>query len=51
MGVVVDDEQPVAEAMRGGDMDWSPEVKGQVEERTGRFRASGGVARCICGFV
>jgi hypothetical protein len=45
MGVVVNDEQAVAEAMWGGDVDCSPEVKGQVEEGAGRFRACNGVAR------
>jgi hypothetical protein len=51
MGVVVNDEQSVAEAMWGGDVDMSPEVRGQVEEGTGGFRAGNGVARCSCGFV
>jgi hypothetical protein len=51
VGVVVDDEQAVAEAMWGGDIDWSSEVSGQVEEGAGWFCASGGVARCRCGFV
>jgi hypothetical protein len=52
MGVVVNDEQQaIAEAMWGGDVDWSPEVRGHVEEGTGRFRAGSGVVRCSCGFV
>jgi hypothetical protein len=51
MGVVVNDEQAVAEAMWGGDVERSPEVRGRVEEGTGRFRACIGVARCNCGFV
>jgi hypothetical protein len=51
VGVVVDDEQAIAEAMWEGDNDWSPAVSGHVEEGTGWFRASGGVARCSCGFV
>jgi hypothetical protein len=28
MGVEVNDEQAIAEAMWGGDVDWSPEVRG-----------------------
>jgi hypothetical protein len=51
MGVVVNDEQAIAEAMCGGDVDWSPQVKEHVEEGTGRFRAGSGVSRCSCGFV
>jgi hypothetical protein len=51
VSVVVDDEQAIAEAMWGGDSDWSPEVSGQIEEGARWFRASGGVARCSCGFV
>ena len=51
VGVVVDDEQGVAEAMCGGDIDRSPEISGQVEEGAGWFRSSGGVTRCNCGFV
>jgi hypothetical protein len=51
VGVVVDDEQAVAEAMWGGDIDKSLEISGQVEEGAGWFRASGGVARSSCGFV
>jgi hypothetical protein len=34
MGMVVDDEQSVAEAMWGGDNDGTQEVRGEVEERT-----------------
>jgi hypothetical protein len=30
LSVVVNDEQVVAEAMWGGDVDWSPEVRGHV---------------------
>jgi hypothetical protein len=51
MGVVVNDEQAVAEAMWGGDIDRSPEVGGHVEEGTGGFRAGNSVARCSCGFM
>jgi hypothetical protein len=51
MGMAVDDEQAVAEAMWGGDIDWTPKVKEQVEKRTGGFRASSGVAWCSSGFV
>jgi hypothetical protein len=51
MGVVVNDEQVVAEAMWGGDVDKSPEVRGHVEEGTGRIRAGNGVAWCSRGFV
>jgi hypothetical protein len=32
--MVVDDEQAVAEAMWGGDTNGTPEVRGEVEERT-----------------
>jgi hypothetical protein len=48
---VVDDEQAVAEAMWGGDIVWSLDISGHVEEGAKWFRASGGVARCSCGFV
>jgi hypothetical protein len=34
MGMVVDDEQTIAEAMWGGDSDGTPEVRGEVQERT-----------------
>jgi hypothetical protein len=51
MGVVVNDQQEVAETMWGGDVDWSPEVIGHVEEGTGGFRAGSGIARYSCGFV
>ena len=51
VGVVVDDEQALAEAMWGGDIDRAPEVSGQVEEGVGWLRASGCVAWCSCGFV
>jgi hypothetical protein len=51
MGVVVNDEQALAKAMWGGGVDWSPEVRGHVEEGTARFRAGSGVARCNCGLV
>jgi hypothetical protein len=35
MGMVVDDEHAVAEAiMWGGDINRTPEVRGEVEERT-----------------
>jgi hypothetical protein len=48
MGVVVNDEQAVAEAMWGGDVGWSPKVRGKVDEGTGRFRAGNGVAVALC---
>ena len=51
MGVVVNDEQAIEEAMWGGDVDRSPQVRGEVEEGTRRFRACTGVARCSCGLV
>jgi hypothetical protein len=51
MGVVVNDEQSLAEAMWGEDVDWSPEVRGHVEERAGRFCADNGVAWCSRGIV
>jgi hypothetical protein len=51
MGMVVDDEKAIAEAMWGGDMKWTKEVREHVEKRTGGFRASGGVAWCNSGFV
>jgi hypothetical protein len=51
VGVVVDAEQTLAEAMWGGGIDWSSHVSGQVEEGAGWFRASGADARCRCGFV
>jgi hypothetical protein len=51
VGVVVDDEQAVAETMWGGDIDRAPKINGQVEEGVGWFRASGCVARCSFGFV
>jgi hypothetical protein len=50
VGVVVDDEQAVAETMWGGDIDRAPEISGHVEEGVGWFHASGCVARCNCGF-
>jgi hypothetical protein len=37
MGAVVDDEEELAEAMWGGDIEWSPKVRGQIEERTESF--------------
>jgi hypothetical protein len=37
VGVVVDDEQAIAEAMWGGYIDWSPEINGHVEEGAGWF--------------
>jgi hypothetical protein len=51
VGVVVDDEQAVAEAMWEGDIDMSPKISGQAEERAEWLRASGCFARCNCGFV
>jgi hypothetical protein len=50
MGMVVDDEQELAEAMWGGDINMTPKVRGHVEG-TGWFRASGGVAWCNNGLV
>jgi hypothetical protein len=35
MCVVVDDEQAIAEAMWGGDINRTPKVKGHVEKGTG----------------
>jgi hypothetical protein len=34
MDMVVDDEKAIAEAMWGGDINGTPWVKGEVEERT-----------------
>jgi hypothetical protein len=51
MGVVVDNEQAVAEVMRGGDTNWTQEARGLVEKGTGGFHASGSVAWCIDGLV
>jgi hypothetical protein len=49
--MVVDDEQALAEAMWGGDINLTPKVKGHVQEGTEWFRASSGVAGCRCGLV
>jgi hypothetical protein len=51
VGLVVDDEQALAEAMWGGHIDRSPEISGQLKEGAGWLRASGCVAWCSCGFV
>ena len=51
MGMVVDDEQAVAEAMWGGDSNKNLKVRGHVEKGTGWFRASSGVAWCNSGLV
>jgi hypothetical protein len=51
MGMVVDDEQAIVEAMRGEDINWTREVRGQVDMGTGGFRASGSVAWCSSGLV
>jgi hypothetical protein len=51
MGVVVDDEHAIAEVMWGGDINWTPKVRGHVEEGTGEVRASSGVAWCCCSLV
>jgi hypothetical protein len=51
VGVVVDDKQAIADAVWGGDIDWSPKISGHVEGGARWFRASGGVARWSCGFV
>jgi isochorismate hydrolase len=49
--MVVDDEPAIVEAMWGGDINRTPKFRGEVEERTGGFRASGCVAWRISGFV
>jgi hypothetical protein len=46
MGMVVDDEQIVAEAMWGGDTNPTSKVRGHVEKGTGGFCASNSVAWC-----
>jgi hypothetical protein len=51
MGMVVDDEQAVEESMRKGDINMTPNVRGQVEKGTGRFRTSSGVAWCSSDLV
>jgi hypothetical protein len=51
MGVVVDDEHAIAEAMRKGSINMTQEVRGHVEKGTGGFRASGSVAWCNNGLV
>jgi hypothetical protein len=51
MGMVVDDEEAVSEAMLGGDNNGTPEAIGEAEERTRGFRASGCVSWCSSGFV
>jgi hypothetical protein len=52
MGMVVDDEQAIAESMWGGDIiNMTPKVIGQLEKGTGWFRASNGVAWCSSGLV
>jgi hypothetical protein len=51
MGMVVDDEQAVAEAMWGGDTNKNPKVRGHVEKGTGGFRASSNVAWCNTGLL
>jgi hypothetical protein len=51
MGMVVDNEEALAEAMLGGDNNGTPEVRGEVEERTRGFRASGCVSWCSSVFV
>jgi hypothetical protein len=38
--MVIDDEQAVAEAMWGGDLNLTPKIRGQVEKGAGWFRAS-----------
>jgi hypothetical protein len=47
----VDDEQAVAETMLGGDINWTPKMRGEVEKGTGWFRASNSVAWCSSGLV
>jgi hypothetical protein len=49
--VVVDDEQAITQSMRGGDIDWTPKVKGHVQKGTGWFRASSGVPGCNSDLV
>jgi hypothetical protein len=51
MGVLVDDEQAIAEAMLGGDIRQTPQVKRHVEKGTGEFRESGSGAWCNSGLV
>jgi hypothetical protein len=51
MGMMVNDEQAVAEAMWGGDTNMTPNVSGHVEKGTGWFRASGGAAWCTSDLV
>jgi hypothetical protein len=51
MGMVVDDEQVIAESMWGGDINMAPKVREQVEKGTGWFRASSGVAWRNIGLV
>jgi hypothetical protein len=51
MGMVVDDERALAEAMWGGDINMTPKARGHVEKGAGWFRASGCVAWCKSGLV
>jgi hypothetical protein len=49
--MVVDDDQAIAEGMWGGDINWTPKIRGEVEKGTGRFCASSSVAWCSIGLV
>jgi hypothetical protein len=49
--MVANNEQAIAEAMWGGDMNMTPKVRGHVEKGTGWFRASTSVAWWSSGLV
>jgi hypothetical protein len=49
--VLVYDEQAVAETMWRGDIHKTPKDRGHVQEGTGWFRASSGVAGCGSGLM
>jgi hypothetical protein len=51
MCVVVDDDQAVTEATWGGDIQWTPKVRGHVEKGTGWLSARSSVALCKSGLV
>jgi hypothetical protein len=51
MGMVVDDEQAIAEAMWGGHINWTPKVRGQVDKGTGGFCTCNNVTWCNNGLV
>jgi hypothetical protein len=48
---LVDDEHAVGEATWGGDIHWTPKVRGHVEKGTGWFHGSNSVAWCNNGLV